>query len=391
MKDICNRLKNRDMRKSKIGWILGLLWIALAAQAESGADLWLRYQALPEATAQQYTQALKTILIAGSDELQQAAGNEVQKGFRGLTGQNLSAARRIDDGTLVIGTTADRVIADLKLDGLDDLDEEGYGRRTVAVRGGKASVVAGRTSAGALYGSFDLLRRMQSGEGIAALDVREEPAFQLRLLNHWDNLNGTVERGYAGHSIFWNREESFEQLKDQYLTYARANASVGINGTVLNNVNASPEVLNTENLERVKQLADLFRPYNIKVYLAVNFASPAVLGGLDTADPLDENVQQWWRDKAAEIYKMIPDFGGFLVKANSEGQPGPMDFGRTHQDGANMLAGVLKPHNGVVMWRAFVYEPTNSDRAMQAYNEFMPFDGKFADNVIVQVKNGPVD
>jgi alpha-glucuronidase len=371
--------------------VAALMFLPMLVGAETGADLWLRYSKLPESMATGYRKEAKSLVVTGNDATQQAAAGEIRMALRSLLGTTPTLSKGVADGSIVLATSSDKIVKDLIPGGLELSDDEAYVIRTVSVKKGKAILIAGRTTAGILYGTFDLLRRMQNGEDISNLDINEQPAYKLRLLNHWDNLNGTVERGYAGHSIFWNREESFEQLKDQYLTYARANASVGINGTVLNNVNASPEVLNTENLERVKQLADLFRPYNIKVYLAVNFASPAVLGGLDTADPLDENVQQWWRDKAAEIYKMIPDFGGFLVKANSEGQPGPMDFGRTHQDGANMLAGVLKPHNGVVMWRAFVYEPTNSDRAMQAYNEFMPFDGKFADNVIVQVKNGPVD
>lgn len=379
------------MKLNRFVWILSFLILPLLVQAERGANLWLRYKPLPEAAASPYKQQLKSLLVAGNDEVLQAAGKEIQAAFGGLIGQSLASTRRIADGTLVVGTANERIISDLKIEGLDELGDEGYVIRTLSVKGGKATVVAARNSAGALYGTFDLLRRMQAGEDIAALDVREEPAFDLRLLNHWDNLNGSVERGYAGRSIFWNREEPFEELKEHYLTYARANASVGINGTVLNNVNASPEVLSTEYLQQVKQFADLFRPYNLKVYLSVNFASPAVLGGLENSDPLNEEVQQWWKNKADEIYNMIPDFGGFLVKANSEGQPGPMDYGRTHQDGANMLARALQPHNGVVMWRAFVYEPDNDDRAKQAYMEFLPFDGKFEDNVVVQVKNGPID
>ena len=217
------------------------------------------------------------------------------------------------------------------------------------------------------------------------LDITEKPYYDLRILNHWDNPNGTVERGFAGHSIFVNPDP--ERMK----MYARANASIGINGTVLNNVNAKPEALTTASLEKAKAIADQLRPYGIRVYLSINFASPIKVGGLETADPLNAEVVKWWKDKVNEIYKMIPDFGGFLVKANSEGEPGPQDFGRTHADGANMLAGVLKPHKGIVMWRAFVYAPQSPDRANQAYLEFMPLDGQFADNVIIQIKNGPVD
>ncbi len=221
---------------------------------------------------------------------------------------------------------------------------------------------------------------------ISSFAASNDKDLPLRLLNHWDNLDGTVERGYAGRSIFWNNAMNYD-----YAKYARELQSEGINGTVLNNVNASPKILSTEYLDSVKVFADIFRPYGVKVYLSVNFASPQVIGGLKTADPLDKNVQKWWKNKAKEIYKMIPDFGGFLVKANSEGQPGPMDFGRTHADGANMLADALKPYKGIVMWRAFVYSQNDPDRAKQAYIEFKDLDGMFRDNVIIQIKNGPID
>jgi alpha-glucuronidase len=247
------------------------------------------------------------------------------------------------------------------------------------------TVITATSDAGLLYGAYHLLRLQQTGERCSGLDIKEEPFYDLRILNHWDNPNGTVERGFAGHSIFVNPTP--ERMK----MYGRANASVGINGTVLNNVNAKPEALSTESLKNAKAIADQLRPYGIRVYLSINFASPIKVGGLETADPLNADVIKWWKNKVNEIYKLIPDFGGFLVKANSEGEPGPQDFGRTHADGANMLAGVLKPHKGIVMWRAFVYAPQSPDRANQAYLEFMPLDGQFADNVIIQIKNGPVD
>ena len=221
---------------------------------------------------------------------------------------------------------------------------------------------------------------------LSSFAASNDKALPLRLLNHWDNLNGTVERGYAGRSIFWNNAMNYD-----YEKYARELESEGINGTVLNNVNASPKILTTEYLDSVKVFADIFRPHGIKVYLSVNFASPKVIGGLNTADPLDKNVQKWWKNKAKEIYKKIPDFGGFLVKANSEGEPGPMDYGRSHADGANMLADALKPYKGIVMWRAFVYSQNDPDRAKQAYIEFKDLDGQFRDNVIIQIKNGPID
>ena len=233
---------------------------------------------------------------------------------------------------------------------------------------------------GLLYGAYALMR----GEtGIS------HPAFNLRLLNHWDNLDGSIERGYAGESIF----EWFHLDQQLIRDYARANASIGINGSVLNNVNASPKMLTTPYLKEVKKIADILRPYGIKVYLSINFATPMALKETKTADPLDKSVAKWWKKKAKEIYKLIPDFGGFLVKANSEGQPGPGDFGRTHADGANMLADALKPFRGIVMWRCFVYGANHKgeDRVKQAVSEFKPLDGLFHDNVILQTKNGPLD
>ncbi len=245
------------------------------------------------------------------------------------------------------------------------------------------------TDLGALYGAYHLARLSASGAQIPS-HISESPAFALRILNHWDNLDGTIERGYAGRSM-WKWDELPDVVSPRYADYARRNASIGINATVLNNVNASPLILSTPYLHKIKTLADTFRPYGIKVFLSVNFASPMTLDSLPTADPLDPAVQKWWKRKADEIYSLIPDFGGFLVKANSEGQPGPMDFGRTHAEGANMLARALRPHHGIVMWRAFVYSPIDADRAKQAYMEFQPLDGRFDPNVIIQIKNGPID
>lgn len=255
-------------------------------------------------------------------------------------------------------------------------------------------VITSPTEAGLLYGAYHLLRMQETGQTNSAFfqdtQLTENPVYHLRILNHWDNQNGTVERGYAGKSL-WNWDELPTTLSDRYEAYARANASIGINGTVVNNVNASPQILTPRYLQKVKALADVFRPYGIRIYLSVNFASPMVLDSLSTADPLDKEVIKWWKNKVHEIYRIIPDFGGFLVKANSEGQPGPCDFGRTHAEGANMLADALKPYKGIVMWRAFVYSPSDADRAKQAYLEFKPLDGQFRPNVIIQVKNGPVD
>lgn len=266
------------------------------------------------------------------------------------------------------------------------LGKEGY---TIRTSEGK-TVLEAATEQGLLYATYHLLRLQAEGADCTRLDIREKPAFDIRVLNHWDNLDGTVERGYAGRSL-WKWEELTDSVPVRYREYARANASVGINGTVLNNVNASAGILSAGYLQKVRKLADVFRPYGIRVYLSVNFASPMKLGGLSTADPLNEEVARWWKEKVQEIYGLIPDFGGFLVKANSEGQPGPCDYGRTHAEGANMLAEALKPYGGIVMWRAFVYSPSDADRAKQAYLEFQPLDGRFRDNVMVQVKNGPID
>mgnify|MGYP003423546406 FL=1 len=252
-------------------------------------------------------------------------------------------------------------------------------------------VIYANTPIAALYGTYDLIRMQESGQlGKKAFSKTELPAFHNRILNHWDNPNGTIERGYAGKSL-WKWNELPDKVSPVYEEYARANASIGINGTVLNNVNADPKMLTAEYLQKVKVLADIFRPYGLKVYLSLNFASPKHLANLKTSDPLDKDVIKWWNDKVKEIYSIIPDFGGFLVKANSEGQSGPQDYGRTHADGANMIADAVAPYGGIVMWRAFVYDAQSPDRAKQACEEFVPLDGQFRDNVIIQIKNGPVD
>ena len=252
--------------------------------------------------------------------------------------------------------------------------------------------ICSHSELGLLYGAYEALR-LQAQEAYPRLDGYTAPKFSRRIFNHWDNLDGTIECGYAGKSIFFSANLKGQEWAERIREYARANASVGINGSVLNNVNASPKVLTTQYIDTVCTIANILRPYGIKVYLSVNFGSPKALGYTKTADPLDETVKKWWKKKADEIYQRIPDFGGFLVKANAEGQPGPLDYGRTHAEGANMLADALAPHGGIVMWRSFVYgaKHKGEDRVMQAVSEFKDLDGLFKPNVILQSKNGPLD
>lgn len=356
---------------------------------EDGYELWLHYR--PAEAAAEYRQLVTALSPAGDSETIAVATRELRRGLAGMLGQAppLSAGPR--DGALLYGTPqASPDIAAMNLP-IADLGPDGYVIHSTESGGQRLTVVAGKTDTGVLYGVFELLGRMQTGERIDALDIRSSPKVQLRLLNHWDNLDRTVERGYAGQSIWdWHRLPGFHS--ELYTDYARANASIGINGTVLNNVNSNALSLSPLYLEKAKALADIFRPYGIRVYLSARFSAPIELGKLGTSDPLDPQVRAWWKAKADEVYSYIPDFGGFLVKANSEGQPGPQDYGRTHAEGANMLADAVGPHGGVVMWRAFVYSHENpEDRARQAYNEFVPLDGQFRDNVIVQVKNGAID
>ena len=271
------------------------------------------------------------------------------------------------------------------------LGTEGFIIKTVQLPGKKIIVITSKSDVAVMYGVFHFLRLIQTGQSISGLNITSSPKIKLRLLNHWDNLNRHVERGYAGQSIWdWHRLPGY--IDQKYIDYARANASIGINGSVLTNVNANAMLLTPQYLEKVTALAIVFRPYGIKVYLTARFSAPIEIGKLKTADPLDTTVQNWWKQKVAEIYKYIPDFGGFLVKANSEGQPGPQNYNRTHADGANMLADAVAPFGGIVMWRSFVYSNEQpEDRFKQAYTEFKPLDGKFDKNVLVQVKNGPID
>ena len=333
--------------------------LALTASAEDGHQLWLRQQPVNKAK----------VISEKTSATINIAKQELEKYYNG------------EQVTLKL----DKTMA----------DDDGY-----RISG---STISARREAGLLYGAYALLRNAQPSAlspQPSAIAYESHPAFELRLLNHWDNLDGTIERGYAGKSIFWDNNAQLSTVNAQLIIdYARANASIGINGTVLNNVNASPKMLTAPYLKEVQRIADILRPYNIRVYLSINFATPMALKETKTADPLDKSVAKWWQKKAKEIYKLIPDFGGFLVKANSEGQPGPGDYKRSHADGANMLADALNAGakgtgtQPIVMWRCFVYGANHKgeDRVKQAVSEFKPLDGAFRPNVILQTKNGPLD
>jgi alpha-glucuronidase len=382
-----------------VAWLLlpfGLLGSApQRAPVEDGYDLWLRYRPLSDpALLRRYRSAASQLVVQGDSPTLRVAREELASGLAGLLGAPVPVARGVTrDGAVVAGTpSGSRLVASLGLrEELGRVGEEGFVVRSMTVGGHRALVVAANRDIGVLYGVFHLLRLVQTHASLEGLAVTSAPRIRLRLLDHWDNLDRTVERGYAGPSL-WDWDRLPDSLSPRYRDYARANASIGINGAVLTNVNANARVLTPEYLRKVAALAGVFRPYGIRVYLTARFSAPIEIGGLRSADPLDPAVRSWWARKADEIYGLIPDFGGFLVKANSEGQPGPQDYHRSHADGANMLADAVAPHGGVVMWRAFVYSSdVPTDRVKQAYDEFVPLDGTFRGNVLVQVKNGPLD
>ena len=365
------------------------------AAPEDGYDLWLRYARVADtARLAEYRAAISELVVPQGEPTMQAARDELTLGLNRLLGRAVPVVDApTRDGTLLVGTPANSPeIASLPLAAtLRAAGPDGFVIRALSVRGRRAIVVAANRDIGVLYGVFHLLRLLQTEASLARLDVVSAPRYGLRLLNHWDNLDGSVERGYAGASL-WEWARLPDSISPRYRDYARANASIGINGTVLTNVNANALILTPAYLVKVAAIARVFRPYGIKVYLTARFSAPIEIGGLPTADPLDASVRAWWASKADEIYRAIPDFGGFVVKANSEGQPGPQDYHRSHADGANMLADALAPHGGIVMWRAFVYaNEVPTDRVMQAADEFVPLDGAFRSNILIQVKNGPLD
>ena len=369
--------------------------VGASARAEDGYDLWLRYPRVTDpALLAEYRAAATQIVVLGETPTLNAAREELVTGLTGMLGAAPAVGRPVStDGAIVVGTA--RTLGSLGIlaavGQMQGLGREGYVIRTTRVRGKRVTVIAANEDVGALYGTFALLRRMQMHQPVRSLGLRDAPKVGLRVLDHWDNLDGSVERGYAGRSI-WRWDSLPSAVSPRYRDYARANASIGINGAVLTNVNANARVLTPEFFDKVAVVAGVLRPYGVRVYLTARFSAPIEIGGLKTADPLDPGVRQWWKAKVDEIYARVPDFGGFVVKANSEGQPGPQDYHRTHADGANMFADALAPHGGVVMWRAFVYSNTPAaDRVKQAYEEFTPLDGSFRDNVMVQVKSGPLD
>jgi alpha-glucuronidase len=360
--------------------LFGQLAIGQTAPPDDGYRLWLKYDLVPDGPQRQtYARSAQFIAVSSTSPMLKSAADELQLGLQGLLGKTVPIIGRakVRTGGIVL----------LVNPAIDGLNREGYRIRTIR----NSVVISAKTDIGVLYGAFALLRQIQTRQPIQQLSLTSNPKVEYRMLNHWDNVDGSVERGYAGQSL-WKWYELPERIDPRYRDYARANASLGINGVVVNNVNASARFMTAEYLQKVAALAAVFRPYGIRVYLSVYWAAPKTLGKLNGADPLDPQVRQWWTDKVAEIYRTIPDFGGLLVKANSEGEPGPQDYARTHADGANMLAEAMKPFDGVVIWRAFVYKADpKADRFKAAQEEFAPLDGQFDPKVIVQVKNGPID
>jgi alpha-glucuronidase len=375
--------------------LLALLLLTCSVAAQKDYKLWLQYNKVANSDLKsKYLSDIQGIVVLGSSETMKAATQELQLGFDAMLENSIAAGTKLDGNhTLIIGSKESLNSEIQKAIGSDfnQINDEGFVIKSIIINNKNHIVISGKKDIGVLYGVYNFLRLIQTNKSIQNLNIIDSPKINFRVLNHWDNLDRTVERGYAGFSL-WNWQKLPDFIDQRYIDYARANASIGINGTVLNNVNANALILTPQYLDKVEALANVFRPYGIKVYLTARFSAPIEIGGLKTADPKDANVMNWWKAKAKEIYTRIPDFGGFIVKANSEGQPGPQNYGRDHVDGANMLADAVAPFGGVIMWRAFVYsEHDANDRAKQAYSEFQPYDGKFRDNVIVQVKNGAID
>lgn len=361
--------------------------------ADDGYRLWLKYDLISDVDLlKEYKEMIHAIMIEGESATIQATSNELKNGLNGLLGSTIPQVSNVnEDGIIIAGAFNNLPLlqyTDLQSK-LMKVGEEGFVISNEKVNRNKVIVITANKDIGVLYGVFHFLKLLQTNQDISTLDTVSYPKTNLRMLNHWDMLNNTHE--YRGLLSIWYWHTLPTYIRPHYIDYARANASIGINATSLNCVDADPQFLIQENLKKVAALADLFRPYGIKVFLSPNFSAPIILSGMETADPHDLQVKEWWQKKVKEIYQIIPDFGGFLVKANSEDEPGPGDFNKSQADGANMFAEVLKPYNGVVIWRTFVYDYNPEDRAREAYDIFKPLDGKFAENVLLQAKNGPLD
>src|SRR5256714_1917034 len=370
----------------------------LTLKAETGYDAWLRYASIDDEAVRARYDGLPAVVFApGDSALMRAARQELTRGVRGMLGRTLREETEPPREDAVLLGTFDalkRVVPAFAP--ARGLKEDGYLLQTVRVEGRSYLVVAAPNERGVLYGTFALLRKIALHESIAALDERESPYAPVRMLDQWDNLDGTIERGYAGPSIFFENGGVVEDVAG-VRDFARLSASVGINACSVNNVNADPRVITAEFLPQLARVAEAFRPWGVRLFVSIDFSSPKRIGGLDTFDPLDPRVALWWKEKADEIYDAIPDFGGFVLKADSEGRLGPSRYGRTHADAANVIARALSPHGGLIFYRGFVYnhqmdwrDPKN-DRARAAYDNLHPLDGQFDSNVVLQIKNGPID
>jgi len=375
-----------------------VLVAAAGLHAETGRAAWLRYAAVGDASARQYRETLPAVVVTlGNAAPLESARRELLLGIRGMVGRTLRVESRVPgESAIVLGTLGAIRQAFPQLDAAANLEPDGYWLRTLRAGAARYTVVTAANDRGVLYGTFALLRKIALGEPVGDLDEKQSPYAPIRWINQWDNLDGSIERGYGGRSIFWEDGRAREDLT-RAGEYARLLASLGINGCSINNVNANPRILASDFIPQVTRIAAAFRPWGIRVALSVDFGSPQTVGGLDTFDPLDPRVAAWWKSKADELYRAIPDLAGFVLKADSEGRVGPSAYGRTHADAANVVARALKPHGGLLFYRGFVYDhhmdwrnPKN-DRARAAYDNFRPLDGKFDDNVVIQIKNGPID